>query len=70
MGKLKGFLEFDRIDESQVNPSERIKNYSEFTISPSPEELNKHYQMWAGNQSQYGDKSWKEFVKFWNEGKS
>ena len=39
MGKLKGFLEFDRIDESQVNPSERIKNYSEFTISPSPEEL-------------------------------
>ena len=41
MGKLKGFLEFDRIDESQVNPSERIKNYSEFTISPSPEELNK-----------------------------
>ena len=41
MGKLKGFLEFDRIDESQVNPSERIKNYSEFTISPSPEELSK-----------------------------
>ena len=41
MGKLKGFLEFDRIDEYQVTPSERIKNYSEFTISPSPEELNK-----------------------------
>ena len=36
MGKLKGFLEFDRIDESQVNPSERIKNYNEFTVSPSP----------------------------------
>ena len=39
MGKLRGFLEFDRVDESQHNPSERIKNYSEFTISPSSEEL-------------------------------
>ena len=42
MGKLKGFLEFDRVDESQLNPAERIKNYSEFTISPSSEELKNH----------------------------
>ena len=41
MGKLRGFLEFDRVDESQVNPSERIKNYSEFTISPTPDEIKK-----------------------------
>ena len=30
MGKLRGFLEFERFDESQVNPSDRIRNYKEF----------------------------------------
>ena len=41
MGKLRGFLEFERFDESQINPSDRIRNYKEFTISPSTDELKK-----------------------------
>ena len=41
MGKLRGFLEFDRVDESQVSPKKRVKNYNEFTIPPSAGELKK-----------------------------
>ena len=30
MGKPTGFLEFDRLGNSSVDPKERIKNFSEF----------------------------------------
>ena len=39
MGKLRGFLEYDRIKEETIAPKERIGNYKEFTISPKTEEL-------------------------------
>ena len=32
MGKITGFLEFERQDETYQAPKERIKNYKEFTI--------------------------------------
>ena len=41
MGKLRGFMEFDRTDESYVPVTKRIKNYDEFTIKPSDKELEK-----------------------------
>ena len=31
MGKLRGFMEYDRIKESTVDPKERVKNFNEFT---------------------------------------
>ena len=31
MGKIKGFMEYDRLKESVVDPKKRIKNYNEFT---------------------------------------
>ena len=34
MGKLRGFMEYDRINEPVVVPDERIQNYKEFTIAP------------------------------------
>ena len=39
MGKIKGFIEFDRLKESVIDPKERIKNYKEFTVAPKTEEL-------------------------------
>ena len=39
MGKIKGFMEFDRLNESVVNPKERVKNYNEFTVAPKEKEL-------------------------------
>ena len=39
MGKLRGFLEFDRVNESLVNPTQRTKNYNEFTLAPENEKL-------------------------------
>ena len=39
MGKLRGFIEYDRIKEETIAPKERIGNYKEFTISPKTEEL-------------------------------
>lgn len=33
MGKVTGFMEYKRQDEAYENPSERIKNYKEFTIA-------------------------------------
>ena len=39
MGKIKGFMEFDRLDESVINPKERVKNYNEFTVAPEEKEL-------------------------------
>ena len=41
MGKLRGFMEYDRIKEPVVAPDERIQNYKEFTITPKNEELQK-----------------------------
>ena len=41
MGKLRGFMEYDRINEPVVVPDERIQNYKEFTIAPKNEELQK-----------------------------
>ena len=39
MGKLRGFMEFDRIKESTVDPKKRIENYNEFTLAPETEKL-------------------------------
>ena len=39
MGKIKGFMEFDRLKESVIDPKERIKNYNEFTIAPEEKKL-------------------------------
>ena len=39
MGKIKGFMEYDRIKESVIEPSKRIKNYNEFTLAPKKNEL-------------------------------
>ena len=39
MGKIKGFMEYDRLKESVVDPKKRIKNYNEFTITPKIEKL-------------------------------
>ena len=39
MGKLRGFMEYDRIKESTVDPKERVKNYNEFTLEPENEKL-------------------------------
>tara|TARA_B100000767_G_scaffold108743_1_gene104153 strand:- start:3654 stop:5120 length:1467 start_codon:yes stop_codon:yes gene_type:complete len=39
MGKLRGFLEYDRIKEEVITPEKRIENYKEFTIAPKNEEL-------------------------------
>lgn len=41
MGKVTGFLEFDRKDESYVAPEKRIKNYKEFTVPLEESELKK-----------------------------
>lgn len=41
MGKVAGFKEFDRIEESHVAVKERIKNYSEFTLPLKNEEIEK-----------------------------
>lgn len=39
MGKITGFLEFERQDESYIAPKERIKNYKEFTIPLKEQKL-------------------------------
>ena len=41
MGKLKGFIEYERIDEKYLSVTERLKNYKEFTISPDQSEMEK-----------------------------
>ena len=33
MGKVTGFLEFDRVEESYVGVSDRVRNYDEFVIT-------------------------------------
>ena len=41
MGKIKGFMQYDRMNESSISPKKRINNYREFTISPKASELQK-----------------------------
>ncbi|AOW20348.1 glutamate synthase subunit beta [Urechidicola croceus] len=41
MGKLRGFKEFERIDETNVAVTDRVKNYKEFTV-PLKEKDIKH----------------------------
>ena len=41
MGKLKGFIEFERSEEGLIPVRKRIKNYNEFTIKPSEDKLKK-----------------------------
>jgi glutamate synthase (NADPH/NADH) small chain len=41
MGKLKGFIEFERSEEGLIPVRKRIKNYKEFTIKPSKDKLKK-----------------------------
>ncbi len=39
MGKLRGFMEFDRQNEGSLAVEERLKNYNEYTIALPEEEL-------------------------------
>ena len=39
MGKIKGFMEYDRLSESFIEPKKRIENYNEFTIKPKNNKL-------------------------------
>ena len=41
MGKITGFIEFDRVDEKNKAVKQRIKDYKEFTIKLPSEELKK-----------------------------
>ncbi len=41
MGKITGFLEFERVDESNKIVEDRLKNYKEFTIPLGEKELEK-----------------------------
>lgn len=41
MGKLRGFLEYERVDEKKAAVEERVKDYKEFTKELDTEELNK-----------------------------
>lgn len=41
MGELRGFLEYERIDEEDIKPEERVKNYKEFHKELKTEELQK-----------------------------
>tara|TARA_B100001057_G_scaffold456661_1_gene504250 strand:- start:2004 stop:3467 length:1464 start_codon:yes stop_codon:yes gene_type:complete len=39
MGKIRGFMDYDRADEAYVSVTKRLKNYDEFTIEPKDSEL-------------------------------
>ncbi|CAL67861.1 glutamate synthase subunit beta [Christiangramia forsetii] len=41
MGEIRGFLEYDRIQEEDIKPAERVKNYNEFHQELKTEELQK-----------------------------
>ena len=41
MGKITGFIEFDRVDEKNEAVKDRLKNYKEFTVKLPEEELKK-----------------------------
>ena len=54
MGKITGFLEFDRKDETYAPVKERIKNYKEFT-KPLKEKESRSplYGLWHSILSQW-----------------
>ena len=39
MGKIRGFIEYDRLKEPVVDPKKRINNYKEFTIKVNEKKL-------------------------------
>lgn len=39
MGKLRGFMEFDRVNETNNAVADRVQNYKEFTVNPGDEKL-------------------------------
>lgn len=41
MGELRGFLEYERVEEENIQPEERVKNYNEFHKELDSKELNK-----------------------------
>ena len=41
MGKVTGFMEFDRISEQNIPPQERLKNYKEFVLHLTDDEAKK-----------------------------
>ncbi len=41
MGKLRGFIEYDRLNEDTIPVQSRVKNYKEFTLKPIDNELEK-----------------------------
>ena len=41
MGKLRGFIEYDRVNEDTIPVQSRVKNYKEFTLKPIDNELEK-----------------------------
>ena len=41
MGKLKGFIEYERAEEGYIPVRKRLKNFKEFTIKPSESKLQK-----------------------------
>ena len=41
MGKVTGFMEFDRISEKNIPPQERLKNYKEFVLHLTDDEAKK-----------------------------
>ena len=41
MGKLRGFIEYDRKTEKNIPVYKRLKNFKEFTIKPDDKELEK-----------------------------
>jgi len=41
MGKLKGFIEYERTEEGLIPVKKRVKNYKEFTLKPSDDKLKK-----------------------------
>ncbi|APG61100.1 glutamate synthase subunit beta [Christiangramia salexigens] len=40
MGEIRGFLEYDRVDEDKIKAEERVENYKEFTKEVDTKELN------------------------------
>ena len=40
MGKVTGFLEFDRVENKSISPKTRVKNYNEFVLPFSEKTLN------------------------------
>jgi glutamate synthase (NADPH/NADH) small chain len=47
MGKIGGFKEYDRTDESNIVITERVSNYNEFTIPLKIKLKNKDQGAWT-----------------------